>query len=169
MTSRSERLLRLIALFCFGAVGIALISQHVFDMPPCAWCVMQRLIYLAIGIVALVGGFGGGRALTRVCGALSALLAAAGVVAAWYQYSVAAKMLSCDQTFADRFMTGSGLDGALPAVFGIYATCADAAVDLLGVRYEIWSVLLFAVLAVARIAALMLRRRPRSLFAGGAQ
>lgn len=29
-------------------------------MPPCAWCVMQRLIYLVIGVVALVGGFGGG-------------------------------------------------------------------------------------------------------------
>ena len=75
MTSRSERLLRLVALFCFGAVGVALISQHAFDMPPCAWCVMQRLIYLVIGVVALVGGLGGGRALTRVCGALAALLA----------------------------------------------------------------------------------------------
>ena len=27
MTSRSERLLRLVALFCFGAVGVALISS----------------------------------------------------------------------------------------------------------------------------------------------
>ena len=114
MTSRSERLLRLVALFCFGAVGVALISQHAFDMPPCAWCVMQRLIYLVIGVVALVGGLGGGRALTRVCGALAALLGLAGVVAAWYQYSVAAKMLSCDQTFADRFMSGAGLDAAVP-------------------------------------------------------
>ena len=50
MTSRSERLLRLIALFCFGAVGIALISQYAFDMPPCAWCVMQRLILSLIHI-----------------------------------------------------------------------------------------------------------------------
>ena len=114
MTSRSERLLRLVALFCFGAVGVALISQHAFDMPPCAWCVMQRLIYLVIGVVALVGSLGGGRALTRVCGALAALLGLAGVVAAWYQYSVAAKMLSCDQTFADRFMSGAGLTPPCP-------------------------------------------------------
>ncbi|KGD98398.1 disulfide bond formation protein DsbB [Achromobacter sp. RTa] len=146
MTSRSERLLRLIALFCFGAVGIALVSQHVFDMPPCAWCVMQRLIYLVIGVVALVGGFGGGRALTRVCGGLAALLSVCGVVAAWYQYSVAAKMLSCDQTFADRFMTGIGLDGGVPWLFGIYATCMDAMVSVLGIEYALWSLALFVIL-----------------------
>lgn len=159
MTSRSERLLRLIALFCFGAVGIALISQHVFDMPPCAWCVMQRLIYLAIGIVALVGGFGGGRALTRVCGALSALLAAAGVVAAWYQYSVAANMLSCDQTFADRFITQSGLESAVPSLFGIYASCMDARVELFGIEYALWSLALFVILGLGLLMTL-LRRRP---------
>ena len=62
MTSRPNACYAWSPLFCFGAVGIALISQHAFDMPPCAWCVMQRLIYLVIGVVALVGGFGGGRA-----------------------------------------------------------------------------------------------------------
>ena len=146
MTSRSERLLRLVALFCFGAVGVALVSQHVFDMPPCAWCVMQRLIYLVIGVVALIGGFGGGRALTRLCGALAGLLSLAGIAAAWYQYSVAANMLSCDQTFADRFMTGIGLESAVPWLFGIYATCMDAKVPVLGIEYALWSLALFAII-----------------------
>ncbi|MBC9907540.1 disulfide bond formation protein B [Achromobacter xylosoxidans] len=146
MTSRSERLLRLIALFCFGAVGLALVSQHVFDMPPCAWCVMQRLIYLVIGVIALVGGFGGGRALTRLCGALAALLSLGGIAAAWYQYSVAANMLSCDQTFADRFMTGIGLESAVPWLFGIYATCMDAKVPVLGIEYALWSLALFVII-----------------------
>ncbi|APX74152.1 disulfide bond formation protein B [Achromobacter insolitus] len=146
MPSRSERLLRLIALFCFGAVGVALVSQHVFDMPPCAWCVMQRLIYLVIGVIALVGGFGGGRVLTRLCGALTALLSLSGIAAAWYQYSVAANMLSCDQTFADRFMTGIGLESAVPWLFGIYATCMDAKVPVLGIEYALWSLALFVII-----------------------
>ncbi|AVG38998.1 disulfide bond formation protein B [Achromobacter insolitus] len=146
MPSRSERLLRLIALFCFGAVGVALVSQHVFDMPPCAWCVMQRLIYLVIGVIALAGGFGGGRVLTRLCGALTALLSLSGIAAAWYQYSVAANMLSCDQTFADRFMTGIGLESAVPWLFGIYATCMDAKVPVLGIEYALWSLALFVII-----------------------
>lgn len=159
MTSRSERLLRLIALFSFGAVGIALVSQHVFDMPPCAWCVMQRLIYLVIGVVALIGGFGGGRALTRICGALAALLSLSGIVAAWYQYSVAANMLSCDQTFADRFMTSIGLESAIPPLFGIYATCMDAKVPVLGIEYALWSLALFVILFFMALPVVFRRGR----------
>jgi disulfide bond formation protein DsbB len=159
MNSRSERLLRLIALFCFGAVGLALVSQHVFDMPPCAWCVMQRLIYLVIGVIALIGGFGGGRALTRICGALAALLSLSGIVAAWYQYSVAANMLSCDQTFADRFMTGIGLESAVPWLFGIFATCMDAKVPVLGIEYALWSLTLFVILFFMALPVVFRRGR----------
>ncbi|QVQ28702.1 disulfide bond formation protein B [Achromobacter deleyi] len=159
MNSRSERLLRLIALFCFGAVGLALFSQHVFDMPPCAWCVMQRLIYLVIGVIALIGGFGGGRALTRICGALTALLSLSGIAAAWYQYSVAANMLSCDQTFADRFMTGIGLESAVPWLFGIFATCMDAKVPVLGIEYALWSLTLFVILFFMALPVVFRRGR----------
>ncbi|WP_026639624.1 disulfide bond formation protein B [Bordetella petrii] len=141
-----QRLLLLIALLCFGAVAAALVSQHVFDMPPCAWCVLQRLIYLVIGVVALAGAFA--TALARVCAAACAVLAAGGIAAAWYQYDVAARMFSCDQTFADRFMSGTGLDGAVPWLFGIYATCMDASVEVLGVEYALWSLALFGVLVI---------------------
>lgn len=145
MTSPSIRLLRLIAVFAFGAVGIALISQYVFDMPPCAWCVLQRLIYLIIGFFALIGATGG-RVLARLGAALAAIFALCGAVAAWYQFTVAAKMLSCDQTFADRFMTTTGLESAVPWLFGIYATCMDAVVPILGIEYAIWSLALFVIL-----------------------
>jgi len=155
-TSR-QRLLLLIAVLCFAAVGVALVSQHVFDMPPCAWCVLQRLVYLAIGVVALAGAFAG--AIARACAALCAALAVGGIAAAWYQYDVAAKMFSCDQTFADRFMSASGLDGAMPWLFGIFATCMDATVEVLGVEYALWSLALFAVLAIVSLRALLVPRR----------
>jgi disulfide bond formation protein DsbB len=47
--------LGVIALLSIVAVGVALVSQHVFDMQPCPWCVLQRAIFLAIAIVCLVG------------------------------------------------------------------------------------------------------------------
>ena len=31
-----------------GAVALALVTQHVFGMQPCPWCVLQRLIFVAI-------------------------------------------------------------------------------------------------------------------------
>ena len=43
------------ALVCLLALIAALLLQHVWDMQPCPWCVLQRLIYLAIGLVCLAG------------------------------------------------------------------------------------------------------------------
>ena len=41
---RSNAWLGMIALVSLAAVAAALVSQHVFDMQPCPWCVLQRVI-----------------------------------------------------------------------------------------------------------------------------
>jgi len=149
------RLLHLIALLCTGAVAIALVSQYAFDMRPCAWCVFQRLIYLVIALVCWLTLAARRGTLIASIGVLPVpLLAIGGAVAAWYQYDVASAMFSCDLTFADRFMVQSGLDGALPWLFGIQATCMDARVNLLGVEYAIWSLALFLVVTLLGVMAL---------------
>ncbi len=151
--------LRLIALASLGAVAIALVSQHIFDMRPCAWCVFQRLIFLAIALVAGLAGLGHPHGILQRAGGLATLLLGlGGVISAWYQYSVAAQMFSCDRTFADRFMVESGLDAGLPWLFGIYATCMDARVNLFGVEYALWGLGLFALLALASGVVVMNRR-----------
>lgn len=159
MMNRTSRILHLIALLCVSAVVIALVSQHVFGMQPCAWCVLQRLVFLAIAAVCWLGVLGGRIAAIwrRVAAGLAALLAVAGAVAAWYQYTVAAQLFSCDMTFADRFMVGSGLDAGLPWLFGIYATCMDARVDFLGIEYALWGLGLFVLVALMGLAALLRR------------
>lgn len=138
-----------------GAVGIvsllsvinALVSQHVFGMMPCAWCVFQRLIYLAIAAACALGAIGNPGKFRVRMGLLATLaLSAGGIMAARYQINVAANMFSCAQTFADQFMTRSGLDGGVPWLFGIFASCMDAKVDLLGVEYAVWSLTLFWIL-----------------------
>ncbi|MDY0308219.1 MAG: disulfide bond formation protein B [Castellaniella sp.] len=153
--TRSDRLLRLIGLLCLAAVGFALISQHAFGMPPCAWCVLQRLILLAIAAVCSLASMGWKSPVARRAGAITAAaLAVCGIAVAWYQHSVASQMLSCAQTFADRFISASGLDAALPWLFGIYASCMNARVNLLGVEYALWSLALFVLCAVLALAAL---------------
>ena len=82
---------------------------------------------------------------------------AGGVLAAWYQYDVAAHLFSCSQTFADRFMVGLGLDAHEPWLFGIFASCMDAQVKVLGVAYALWSLGLFCVLGLMSLAALLRR------------
>lgn len=160
MSRRSSTLLHVIALLCVAAVATALVSQHVFGMQPCAWCVFQRLIFLIIAAVAWLAVLGGrySPVLPRAGAIVVAGLSVGGIVAAWYQYTVAAKMFSCDLTFADRFMVQSGLDGGVPWLFGIFASCMDARVELLGVEYAIWSMSLFVVTGILGVMAALSRR-----------
>jgi disulfide bond formation protein DsbB len=150
---RQTLALALIALACFGAVAIALFSQHVLGMWPCAWCIFQRLLFIVIGLVALLGLLSANQAYRRLICAAIVVLSGAGVAAAWHQTTVAAQLFSCDQTFADRVVVGSGLESAMPWLFGIYASCMDAAVRFLGLEYSLWSLLLYVVLACMAIYA----------------
>jgi disulfide bond formation protein DsbB len=139
---------------CVGALAAALISQHGFDMQPCPWCVLQRLVFAAIALAALVG-----LAWRRVGAVLMLLLAAGGMAAALWQHFVAAASESCNLTWPDRLMAALKLDSLLPEVFQARASCAEAAVHLFGLPYEFWSLGLFALLA---FAALRILRSGRS-------
>lgn len=156
MILASTRLLHLIALLCVAAVGAALFSQHVLNMPPCAWCVFQRVLFLAIAAICWLGVLLArfGALIPRLAGLLAALGAVGGLIAGWYQHTVAAQTFSCERTFADRFMVDSGLDAGVPWLFGIYATCMDARVELLGVEYVFWAIALFAIIAVLGLIVL---------------
>jgi disulfide bond formation protein DsbB len=143
-----------------GAIGTALVTQHVFGMQPCPWCVLQRAIFLAFSLAALLGLVGSKLRIRVVRGMAAALmlaLAACGVAAALWQHFVAAASQSCKLTLADRVVGASGLDALWPEVFAPYASCADAAATLLGVPYEFYSVTLFVGLAAT--AVWLLRRR----------
>lgn len=149
MLKRHARaVLVLIALACLASVGGALFAQHRFGMEPCPWCILQRILFLAIAVVALlaaalpVGGPG------RLSSVLVAGLGVAGGAAALYQNLVAAKLPSCDMTLADRIVSGLGLDAWQPEVFEVRSSCADAAVSLLGVPFELWSFGLFALITL---------------------
>lgn len=141
-----------------AAVAAALVSQHVFDMQPCPWCVLQRVIFVAIALVALAGWLVHAAAPRRLFAALVLVLAGCGVAAALWQHFVAASSVSCNLTLADRIVSALGLDSLEPRVFAAYASCADAAVKLLGISYEFYSLALYLLLAAA---ALLLLRRPR--------
>ena len=149
----SHRFLMAISICSFGAVGIALFSQHLLDLMPCAWCVLQRLVFIAIGVVSLLGLVGTSRVWTLLMASAGVVLSIIGIWAAWHQWTVAAKSFSCDQTLADRLMTASGLESGIPWLFGIYATCMDAAVSILGLDFAVWSLLLYAALGLASAAA----------------
>ncbi len=108
---------------------------------------MQRIIFLLIAVLALAGAATRG-GVQRAAASGVLLLAASGVVAALWQHFVAAASASCDLSFADRIISGIGLDSWWAEVFGVYASCADAKVTLAGLPYEFYSLVLFVVITV---------------------
>jgi disulfide bond formation protein DsbB len=151
LLQRPALLLAGTALLSLIAVGAALVSQHVYGMEPCPWCILQRVIFLAIALACLVGLFA-----RRLAGGLVLLLALCGVGAALWQHFKAAASSSCAMTVADKIVSAMKLDSLWPDVFLARASCADAAVSLWGVPYDFYSLGLFLVLGAA--GWLVLRR-----------
>ena len=140
-----------------AAVAAALVSQYAYDMQPCPWCVLQRLVFVAMALVALPGLLIHNASARRASAAAVLTLSLCGVAAALWQHFVAASSTSCNLTLADRIVSSLKLDEGLPQVFAAYASCADAAVKIAGIPYEFFSLALFIALG---LMALAIWRRP---------
>ena len=146
-----------IAVLSLGAVAAALVSQHVYGMQPCPWCVLQRAIFVVIALACVVGLFWRSAAGRVVSASLIFLLASSGVAASAWQHFVSAKSASCNLTLADKIVSALKLDTVLPSVFSATASCADAAVNLLGVPYDFWALGLFAMLGLMGLRQFVVR------------
>ena len=129
--NRSKAWLAGIALTGVAAVGAALVSQHLYGMQPCPWCILQRLIFLAISAAATLALALSGLARRLTLGVL-VVLTGCGAAAALWQHFVSASAASCNLTLADRIVGGMQLDAHWPDIFMATASCADAKVNLLG-------------------------------------
>jgi len=159
MLRRSEWVLFLCAVLAIGAVGLALVTQHVFGMQPCAWCTFQRLIFLLVGVFAVAGWLARrSRAAVIAMSVLAGVAAAGGVWAALHQHFVASRSESCVFTFADRTLMNLRLDESLPWLFEATASCSEANSPLLGLPFALWSAALFVVLALLAARAALLAR-----------
>jgi len=160
---RAASVLTAIGIGSLLALVVALVAQHVFDIQPCPWCVIQRMVVIMIAVLALVGAGLGGIAPRVAPGAAAAgvlALAVGGTVAAWHQHTVAAKQLSCSFTWADRTLMSLQLDALWPSLFKVGATCADAAQALmLGLPFEAWSGAWFVLAGGAALYAFVLAAR----------
>ena len=162
--SQAAALLAACALFSAAALALGLLLQHVFDMQPCAWCVLQRLLFLLVGVVSAVGAWAlhsrGGRIAAVL---LADALAAAGLAAALYQQFVASLSDSCNLTFADRVVMALSLHELAPSMFLATASCAEANLPLLGLPFAVWSAAAFILLGLMLMLALVLLLRPGPL------
>ena len=156
---RSRSILLLVSLISFALVGVAVYLQHAHDMLPCPLCVIQRYLFLAIGIAALAGALGG----KLRAGAGVALLAALGGlgVVGKHLYVLANPGFSCGidpmETMLNKIPTAT----LLPWLFQADGLCENATDGIFGLSIPQWSALWFVLLTLALVWVLVAGRRAR--------
>jgi disulfide bond formation protein DsbB len=148
----TKKLSILVSFICFGSIGAALVSQHFFDMQPCPWCILQRMIFILIGIASLgvYAVSNNKKSSLGLLGSIS-LLSTCGEVAALYQLLVASKSFDCKVSLAEKIIFWTDLNNLVPDVFGIFAMCGDANPLVFGIPYIYYSIFLF--MAISSLAA----------------
>lgn len=155
-------------LVCAGLIGFALYAQYVLQMDPCPLCILQRVVFIALGVVFLVGGLhaprGGGRWFYV---GLLVLLALVGIgIAArhlWIQSLPPDQVPSCGAPLGYLLETragNGGLIGVLLKVLSGSGECAKVQ-PILGLSMPWWSLIWFVLLAGWTLMAGMRRTKTR--------
>ena len=148
----------LVALAAFGLTAAGLLIGEMMNLQPCPLCIFQRLVYLLIGCLAVVGALLPGWG--RLWAALLGLTAVGGLATAgyqsWLQYLPTASM-ECgfgEPTLIEQIVDWFGV--LWPAVFMATGFCSSKDWMFLGLSMANWSGLCF--LAFAIVAGSMLAK-----------
>jgi len=153
----SRTVLLIVAAVSFALIGVALYLQHAHDMLPCPLCVIQRYLFLAVGIAALVGALAGKIKAGAGVGLLAAL-GGLGVVGK-HLYVLANPGFSCGidpmETMLNKIPTAT----LLPWLFQADGLCENATDGIFGLSIPQWSAVWFVLLTVTLVWVLVRRAR----------
>lgn len=148
-----------LALGCFGLVGVGMELQNLLRLAPCPMCIFQRVLYLVIGLLALLGFL---VPVARVVWAgLIGLLALLGVGVAAYQTwmqafpSLATECGYAEPNLMERLVDWLGMQW--PSMFLATGFCASRDWVFLGMSMANWSLLIF--IGIVGYAALLFLRK----------
>jgi len=138
-------------LVCTGLILIALYLQYFVHLEPCPLCMLQRVCFITLGMVFLVGALHGpGKTGTRVYAFVGLIPAFTGLGLAarhtWLQYNPP-EYVSCAGDFysqLDRITIGRLISNALRAT----GDCSKVDWTLLKLSIAEWSLIWFLILAV---------------------
>ena len=153
----NRQVLFAISSISFALIAVALYLQHIMEMRPCPLCVIQRYMFLAIGVCTLVAAISG-----KVReGTILALLAAFGglYTVGKHLYVIANPGFSCGIDPMETFLNKIPSAEYLPWLFRADGLCSGAVDKVLGLAIPQWSALWFVALTGLLIWVLVRQRR----------
>ena len=136
---------------------MALYLQHIQQMQPCPLCVIQRYMFLAVGVASLVSAISG-----KIReGTMLALMAALGGLYAVgkHLYVIANPGFSCGIDPMETFLNKIPTADFMPWLFQADGLCEDARDTLFGLSIPQWSGVWFTIVTIALLYALVRRSR----------
>lgn len=151
----------LLGLGSLGLVGAGLVIQEVYRLNPCPFCIFQRVLYMLLGVVALLGAaMPRGQ---RAWGLGVAGISAMGFAVALYQTlmqsfpDIVSECSYSDPGPIERLVDWLGMQ--YPPLFMATGFCASKEWEFLGLSMANWSLLCFAAFGV--LAFWLTRKRRR--------
>jgi disulfide bond formation protein DsbB len=140
---------------CAGLLGFGYFLQFARDLEPCPLCILQRLAFMAFGLVGLLGVmFARGRTSTRALAGLGLIAAVLGAGVAgrqvWLQSLPADQVPACGPGL-DYMVQNFPLLKTLSMVLRGSGECAENAWQFLGLGIAAWALVWFALLAALSV------------------
>lgn len=152
-----------IFLLCLSLLGYAMYLQHVLNLDPCPWCIVQRLFFIIIAALALTAGLHRpAKSGTIAYAGVGVLLAATGATAAAYHLRIQsdpARALECMGGWLERWLDASKLGKMVPPLLQYDGSCVLKPWDFLGLSIPGWSLVWFSVLLVTFIGIIVAARK----------
>lgn len=163
IAARSGRTFTAIFVACLALLGFALYLQHVKGLDPCPWCVVQRLGFMLIALIALIGalhrpGIAGVVAYSLLGLAASLAGIAAGAYHVWLQ-SDPVRAAKCVGSPVERILDALQLGRIAPPLLQYDGPCTLKPWSLLGLSIPEWSLAWFVLFALVFLAIPLLVRR----------
>lgn len=149
---------------CLALVAGGVVMSEFLHLAACPLCIVQRMLYLLLALVAGVGSVVAQTTARRGAAAVAAVIAATGVFVAgyqvWIQRFATDTNCSANAPWWERFVDWAGEQS--PLLFQANGLCSDPAWRFLSLSIAEWSLLAFSfLLALALFAAF--RKSPATL------
>ena len=149
----NRALFTLIALACAGVLAVALYMEYMMGLEPCPLCMLQRMAFVGLGLVALLAALIGPRGWgVRLGGGLLAIPALAGMGLAgrqlWLQSLPEDAVPPCGPGY-DYLRETFPLTEVIRMAFEGSGDCAEVQWTFLGLSIPGWTLVFFAATAVA--------------------
>jgi disulfide bond formation protein DsbB len=151
-----------LGLGCLGLVAVGMTLQTLLHLAPCPLCIFQRLLYIVIGVLGLLGFVWptGRMAWAVLAGGLAVLGVGVASYQTWMQAfpHLAPECSFTDPNAIERLVDWLGMEW--PSMFLATGFCANRDWELLGLSMANWSVLIFAGIVVYAALLFMQKRQP---------